>query len=225
MKTFIISLGGSIIIPDKINTGFLKKFKKLILSFVKKGHRFILVTGGGRVNREFNKAAREITRVSDRDLDFIGIAATRMNAELIRVIFSDYAYGRVVYNPTKKIKTNKKIIIGAGFEPGCSSDKDAVILAKQFRVKEMVNLFDKDYVYDKDPDEYKGAKSYKELKWHKYLKIIGKKWSPRLSTPFDPEAAKSAKKFGIKVVILKGTNLNNLKKYLQGKKFKGTVVG
>lgn len=224
MKTFIISLGGSVIIPDQINIGFLKKFRQLILSFVKKGHRFVLVAGGGRINREYNKAAKQFGKVKAKDLDWLGIAATKMNAELIRVIFSDYAYEKVILNPTVKIKTNKKIIVGSGWQPGCSSDKDTVLLAKQFMAKVVINLFDKDYVYDKDPDKFKDAKPLKQIKWNDYLKIIGHKWQPRLSTPFDPEASKLAWKSGIKVIILKGTNLKNLADYLAGRKYKGTVI-
>jgi uridylate kinase len=224
MKTFIISLGGSVIVPDQINVGFLKKFRQLILSFVKKGHRFILVTGGGRINREYNKAAKQMGKVKARDLDWLGIAATKMNAELIRVLFADYAYKKVINNPTVKVKTNKKIIVGSGFMPGCSSDKDTVFLAKQFKAKEVINLFDKDYVYDKDPDKFKDARPLKQIKWNDYLKIIGKKWRPRLSTPFDPEASKLAKKLGLRVIIIKGTNLNNLKAYLSGQAYKGTVI-
>ena len=224
MKTFVISLGGSVIIPDAINVALLKKLRQLILYFVKKGHRFVLVAGGGRINREYNKAAKKLGKVKAQDLDWLGIAATKMNAELIRVIFSEYAYEKVVYNPTVKVKTNKKIIVGSGWWPGCSSDKDTVLLAKQFKAKEVINLFDKDYVYDKDPDKFRDAKPFKQIKWFDYLKIIGTKWQPRLSTPFDPEASKLARKSGIKVIILKGTNLNNLANYLAGRKFKGTVI-
>ncbi|MDZ7798192.1 MAG: UMP kinase [Patescibacteria group bacterium] len=223
-KTHIISLGGSIIVPDKINITFLKKFRKMILSLVKKGHRFVIVTGGGNTGRVYNQAAKKIAKIKDIDLDWLGIAATKMNAEFIRVIFSDSAFKKVITNPTKKVKTNKKIIIGSGWRPGCSSDKDTVLLAKQFKAKTVINLFDKDYVYDKDPDKYKTARPLKEISWSDYLKIIGTQWSPRLSTPFDPEASKLAKKHKIKVIIIKGTNLKNLKNYLSGKKYKGTII-
>ncbi|MFA5070553.1 MAG: UMP kinase [Patescibacteria group bacterium] len=224
MKTFIISLGGSIIIPDEINVKFLKKFRDLILSFVKMGHRFVIVCGGGRVNREYNKAAQAFGKVKPIDLDWLGIAATKMNAELVRVMFADYAYDKIVYNPCEKVKTNKKIIIGSGWQPGCSSDKDMVLLAKQFGANEAINLFDKDYVYDKDPRKFKDAKPLKQVRWADYLKIIGTKWQPRMSSPFDPEASKLAKKIGLRVIIIKGTNLPNLKAYLQGKGFKGTII-
>lgn len=223
-KTHIISLGGSIIVPGKINVAFIKKFRKLILDFVKKGDRFVIVTGGGRINREYNAAAQKIIPVKPVDLDWLGIAATKMNAEFIRVIFSSIAYEKVVANPTKKVKTDKKIIVGSGWRPGCSSDKDTVLLAKQFKAREVINLFDRDYVYDKDPDKFKDAKPLKEIKWRDYLKIIGTKWTPRLSTPFDPIASKKARKLGLKVVVLKGTNLPNLKKYLEGGNFEGTVL-
>ena len=54
-KTVIIALGGSIICPQpgKINIKFLKKFKKLILKYLKRGFRFIIVTGGGKVCRVY----------------------------------------------------------------------------------------------------------------------------------------------------------------------------
>jgi uridylate kinase len=46
-KLFVLSLGGSIIIPDDIDTKFLKQFRAAILKQIKKGNRFVIVTGGG----------------------------------------------------------------------------------------------------------------------------------------------------------------------------------
>ena len=41
MKTIVMSLGGSLIAPDKLDVNFLKKFKKIILDYTKKGNRVI----------------------------------------------------------------------------------------------------------------------------------------------------------------------------------------
>ena len=43
-ETIIISLGGSLIVPDNIDIDFLKDFKKLILSQVEKGKKFVIIT-------------------------------------------------------------------------------------------------------------------------------------------------------------------------------------
>ena len=54
MKTIVISLGGSVIVPKDIDTNFLKKFKQLILKFP---HRFAIYCGGGSTARKYQKAA------------------------------------------------------------------------------------------------------------------------------------------------------------------------
>ncbi len=61
MNTTVISLGGSIIVPDKIDVPFLKKLKTTILSHIKKGNRVVLVCGGGSVCRTYQKAATKLT--------------------------------------------------------------------------------------------------------------------------------------------------------------------
>jgi uridylate kinase len=84
--------------------------------------------------------------------------ATRLNAELVRAIFSEHAYERVAVNPTKKVDTDKRIIVGCGWQPGCSSDMDAVLFAKNVKADTLVNLSNIEYVYDKDPNKFKDAR-------------------------------------------------------------------
>jgi uridylate kinase len=143
---------------------------------------------------------------------------------LLRIIFGEAAHDFVMINPTQKIKTKKKIIIAAGWQPGCSSDKDAVLWAKNCGAKTVINLTNTDYIYDKDPKKFKNAKPLKNLKWSQYRKMVGNKWIPRMHAPFDPIASRLAEKWGIKVVIMQGTDLNNCQNFLEGKKFKGSVI-
>jgi uridylate kinase len=111
MDNVVISLGGSIIVPEDINTDFLKKFRKLILDFIRKGNRAVIVCGGGRLARKYSEAAQKINNVSDDELDWIGIKATVLNAELVKSMFGRLAYEKVVNEPNKHISTDKKIII------------------------------------------------------------------------------------------------------------------
>lgn len=225
-KTIILSLGGSLIIPQGvIAVDFLKKFRGLILKFLKKDYRFVIITGGGEINRVYNRAAREIIEVKDVDLDWLGIAVTKTNAELLRAIFSKEAYGQVISDPRTKVKTEKKIIIASGWIPGCSSDKDAVLWAENLKAEKVFNLSNIDYVYDKDPKKYHNAKPIKIISWPDFQKIVGTKWSPRKSLPFDPIASKLAGKSRLKVIVLNGRNIKNLENCLAGKKFKGTLIG
>jgi uridylate kinase len=222
METLVLSVGGSIIAPDKPDYFFLKEFKNFIIKNLP-NYRFIIVCGGGKTNSYYNQAAKRISKVSDKNLDWLGIMATRLNAELVRVIFGELAYEKVIYDPSKKINTDKNIIIASGWKPGRSTDFVAVFLGKKLNANKIINLTNIDYVYDKDP-KIKGAKKLFNVSWKDYRKIIGNKWSPRLNSPFDPVASRQAQKNKMSVAVLRGTDLINLQSYLDEKEFRGTII-
>lgn len=222
--TSIISLGGSIIVPDRIDVDFLKQFKALVLQHVRQGHRFVVICGGGGTNKSYNKAAQEIAHITNDNLDWLGIATTKLNAELLRVILADVAYEKVIDKPGSRVKTAKPVIIASGWKPGCSSDHDAVLWAENLKAKEIINLSNIDYVYDRDP-KLPGAKPVERIRWEEYRKIAGDSWSPRMSVPFDPIASRLAMKLKLKVMFAKGTEIGNLKNILEGRSFKGTTIG
>lgn len=225
-KTVVFSLGGSLVHPDEINVSYLKKFKELILEFTKKGNTAIIVVGGGKVARRYNEAARKLNPdVSSYELDWMGIKSTKANAELARIMFNSKAYYKVLDDPTKiPSKEIKKIYIAGGWKPGASSDHVAVHLAKTFNAGSVINLTNIDYVYDKDPNKFKDAKKLELVSWKQFRKIVGNTWDPGANLPFDPIASKLADKEGIEVAILNGEKLGNLKNYLYGKSYKGTII-
>jgi len=222
--TIIISLGGSLIIPDDIDVDFLKDFKKLILSHVEKGKKFVIITGGGKVCRKYIKVAKELSKPSDEDLDWIGIASLKLNAELLRVIFGEYAHKEVVADLSTHFTFEKPVVIGSAFGPGRSTDWDAVEGAKTFGAKKIINLSNTDYVYDSDPKINSNAKKIEKISWAEYRKLIPKEWNPGLNSPFDPIASEMAEKESIEVIIMNGKPIDNLAKCLNGEKFLGTVI-
>jgi len=56
MKTIILSLGGSLIVPDQVDVNFLKNFKKLVEKYVKRNFRFVIICGGGSIARKYQQA-------------------------------------------------------------------------------------------------------------------------------------------------------------------------
>ena len=223
MKTVVLSLGGSLIVPDKVDVLFLKKLRKIILDFVKKKNRVIIVCGGGKVCRDYNSSAEKIVKVSNVDLDRMGIKATELNAELVRVIFGKYAYPKVVPDYRKK-NLKFKILVGCGYLPGTSSDYDAVMWGKNYNADYIVNMTNVDYIYTKDPKKFKDAKKLKELNWKDMQKIVGLKWKAGTNLPFDPIATKLAGKFNQKIAFLNGKKLKNFENFLKGKKFNGSII-
>ncbi len=220
----ILSVGGSLVAPDGIDLEFLKKFRKLIINETNAGKRFAIICGGGRPARVYQEAVKELASPTQTEADWLGILATRMNAYLVRVLFADVAHPKVIENPTEKINFVEKIIVAAGWEPGCSTDYDSVLLAKNLGAKSLVNLSNIDFVYDKDPKKFKDAKSIRKISWGKFRKLLPAEWSPGLNSPFDPVAAKEAEQLKLEVVVMNGKNLENLKDYLAGKAFVGTKI-
>lgn len=220
----IISLGGSLIVPDEIDIQFLKQFKKLILTHIKKGQKFALICGGGKTARKYMDTAGKINKISTEDKDWIGIGATKLNAALIKSLFKENTSSEIIDNPTNKINFKNDILIAAGWKPGCSTDYDAFLIAKNIGATTIINLSNIEYAYDKDPKKYKTAKPIKETNWKEFRKILPKKWDSGINVPFDPIAAKDCDKKNIEVIIMNGKNLKNLDNYLNGEKFIGTKI-
>ncbi|MFH1770369.1 MAG: UMP kinase [archaeon] len=224
MQTVVISLGGSLIVPDNVDHEYLRKFKQVIERFIGKGFRFVIICGGGKTARKYMDAAREITTLSKDDIDWIGIHATRINAHLLKTLFRDDAHPRIVKDPTHPIDFKESILVAAGWKPGFSSDYDAVMLARNLGVEKIINLTNIDYVYDKDPKHFPEAKKIHEISWKSFRKLVGDEWDPGLNKPFDPVASKEAEKNGITVVIANGKDLNNFQRILEDKFFQGTII-
>ena len=223
-ERIVVSVGGSCIVPDGIDTDFLTRFKALILEKVEQGFSFAIITGGGKTCRRYQDAANTVTQLSQADLDWIGIHATRLNAQLLRNIFVGYAHPEVIHNPTIDIDADEPVIIAAGWQPGCSTDYDAVLMAKNLGARRLVNLSNIDYVYDSDPKKNPKAKKIENISWAEFRKIIPDHWDPGLSSPFDPIAAKEAETLGLEVAIINGTKLEEFSNYIDGNPFVWTVI-
>ncbi|MBI5037142.1 MAG: UMP kinase [Candidatus Kerfeldbacteria bacterium] len=222
--TIVLSLGGSLIVPDAIAVSFLKRFRRLILAQAARGFRFIIVCGGGNTARRYQTGAHAVTPMSPRQLDWVGIAATKINAELVRVIFGSSAYPVVVDDPTVRIRSRQPIIIGSGWKPGCSSDKDAVLLARTYGAALVINMSNIPYVYTADPHRVPSAKPIRQMTWRALLGITGRRWHPGAHVPFDPQAALLAQREKMRVIVCEGRNLANLKNILLGKRYQGTTI-
>jgi uridylate kinase len=223
-KRIIISVGGSLIVPFEIDTKFLRQFRKIILGSFKTKNKFLLITGGGRTSRRYTEAVKTLGHLDPDDLDWLGIHSTRLNGHLLRTIFRKYAHPKIITNPHRPEPANESLIIAAGYRPGWSTDYVAVLLARKYKADTVINLSNIDYVYDKDPNKYKGAKPIKKISWHDFRKIVGNKWDPGIHRPFDPVASRLAQKLNLKVIVMNGKKLVNLQNFFANKDFKGTVI-
>ena len=227
METIVVSVGGSLIVPDQVDTKFLASLKNFIETAVAGGdRRFVIIAGGGRTARRYQEAAGSLHPLDKEDLDWIGIHATRLNGHLLRTIFKESAYPVMITNPDEILDTPRdiKVIIAAGYRPGSSTDMRAVQIAKLIGANKVVNLSNIDYVYTADPKIDSTATPIKDITWTEFRKLIPDEWDPGLSSPFDPVAAREAEAKNIEVTCINGDNLVELHKYLNNESFTGTKI-
>lgn len=232
MNTKILSVGGSIIAPDKPDVGFLTSFIAMIKDWLNAEleRRLILVAGGGAPARIYQSAYKEAAAGLDENTDGdaadkIGIMATRLNAELVKALFGSLCKNDVVYNPTENIEFSGRILVAAGWKPGFSTDNDAVLLAEKFSADTVLNLSNIEKVYTDDPKKNPSAKPIDSISWQDFRKMVGDDWTPGKNTPFDPIASKKAEAMNLKVICASGKNIENIKNILDGKNFIGTKIG
>ncbi|MDR1177999.1 MAG: UMP kinase [Spirochaetaceae bacterium] len=224
----VISLGGSIVAPDKVDEDFLKGFLALTKALLKEDEkrRFIFVTGGGGPARTWQNAYRTISgSVSNEEADWIGVMATRLNAQLIKALLGEYCTQDVVIDPTQVGPFVGRVLVAAGWKPGFSSDYDAVLLAERFQADRVINLSNIEQVYTDDPRKNPEAKPIDRISWTDFIRLIGDEWVPGKNVPFDPVASKHAAKIGVTVICAAGRDLANLRKLLSGSAFIGTTIG
>lgn len=226
----ILKLGGSILSPSEENlfdVAYISKLKAFISKF-KETHQFVITVGGGALAKKYQKIARE-NGSSNRDIDWAGVAANNLNASMLRVMLGELASENVlnyeeVENNSKEDFSETVLVAGAN-EPGHSGDTDSVIMAMNQNSKIIYNLKNIDGVYSADPNLDSTAKRFDKLTWDEYLKIIKvEEFTPKMSVPIDPIAARMASENGIKFIILDGRDLDNLEKAIKGVGFVGTKI-
>ena len=223
----VLSVGGSIVAPENPDSEFLAAFVALVREWLAEDNsrKLILVIGGGGPARSYQKAYREVCPGgADDQADWIGIMATRLNAQLLKAIFADICPADVVYDPTKVDVFTGRIIVAAGWKPGFSTDNDAVLLAERFNAPTVINLSNIAKVYTDDPRTNPEAKPIDTISWADFRAIVGDEWVPGKNVPFDPIASLHAQKAGISVICAAGRDIDNLRNILDGKPFTGTTI-
>lgn len=214
----VFSIGGSIVIPKELDVKFLKSFSKLIKKYKKK-HNFSIVVGGGRTARMFQEYRKELG-LTEAEAHKIGIMATQLNALFVSKILD----GTFSNEHPEDIGKKKGLYISGGYKIGWTTDTDAAYIAKAMNADYLVNITDVKGVYTRDPGKYKDAKFIPELDWKGFFDIVGHEVKPGGHYVFDPIAGEVCHNNNIKVIVM-SKNLKNLEKFLNGRKFTGTVIG
>jgi uridylate kinase len=224
----VLSLGGSIVAPGAVDTGFLRSLYRCLSGYLDANaeQRLVIVVGGGAPARSYQAAYRQTADAyDDAQADWIGIAATRLNAQLLRAIFASYCDDPVVIDPEIVDAMGGRVLIAAGWKPGFSTDFDAVVLAERFGAARVLNLSNIAKVYTADPKADPRARPLDTVSWADFRRIVGDTWVPGKNLPFDPVASRRAEMLHLAVVAAAGNDLGNLIDILEGRSYRGTTIG
>ena len=224
MKTVVISLGGSILIPELENNRIEAYLP--VLEKISARHRLFVVVGGGGGARDYIAVARRLG-IDEGTADEIGILVTRLNATLLIAALGDAAYPKVAesHSEAKKFAESKKIVVMGGITPGQTTDAVAAVLAERVHADVFVNMTSVNGIYDKDPNKFTGAKHYRTLTPAQLIGIVGKGGLGAGShNVLDIIAARVVERSHIPLVVLDGTTPENLSDALLRGKCDGSLV-
>lgn len=182
------------------------------------------VCGGGmtaRANIEYFKSRG----VKDsKALDRVGIAATHTNTVILTHFLRKQGLKVNCLLSESSQDTEAKIFTTGGNEPGHTTDYIAVQQAIERGVKTIINLTDGPIWERDEKDEPDETKPIKTMTWHQYQDMFNIEYSSGMRTPWCPKATKAAQEANLTVVVLDGRDINNLRKYLAGEEFDGTII-
>ena len=144
-----------------------------------------------------------------------------MNGVLVKSLFG-LADDPIVTDPAGEIP-DSHVVVGAGFQPGSSTDLRAVQLALRFSVPDVINMSGVGKVYTADPQKDDSAQPIDTIRWKDFLPLVGTDWIPGTNAPFDPVASRRASDGELKVHMI-GKDVTNLRACLEGKSFIGTSI-
>jgi len=221
----VLSLGGSLIAPEKIDLKFLKSFKETLQRNSDK-FKFIVVCGGGTTARKYISALESLD-CSEQSQGFIGISATRMNARFMSYIFGLNplkGIPRKIKDIKKYLKKQEVVFCGAlDYKVNETSDGTAVEVAEHFKA-EFINITDVSGLYDKNPKKFKNAKLIPKISWQELCDMANKtEFKPGQHFVIDQTASKMILEKKTASYII-GKDMSQLDNLLGGRPFKGTVV-
>ncbi len=221
---FVVSAGGSLFFGEKPLTSKIAKFCETINRLHSEGFKFVIVSGGGRVARNYAGALKSFG-ANNFDQDQLGIGITRINARLF-VEALDHSCDEVLTHPKEAVGLleNGKIPVFGGLFPFFTTDAVAALICEVVGGT-FVNLTDVDGVFNADPKKNANARLFKSLSYEKLLsllKLAGSK--PGQNLVMDLPSCLILQRSKIKGIVLNGDDLINFEAMVRGSDFKGTVI-
>ncbi len=204
---------------------YLKALVKELRSSSKET-RFIIVTGGGRLARDYIRMGRELG-ADESSLDEVGIEATRLNAWLLLSALGNDCNPvpfRCIDDALEQASVHR-FVVGGGTHPGQTTDAVSAIIAERWRADVFVNMTAVPGAFTSDPLKDPKARKIPKMTSSELLRLVSNVRSEAGShSVMDPIAVKVISRSGLLTFIIDGRDLRSFNGLLSGRPFKGTTV-
>ena len=224
MKTIVISLGGSVLVPD-IGDNNIEQYRD-ILSSLKDTCNIYIVVGGGGEARRYIGAARALD-IDEGTADEIGILVTRLNARLLMLALGRESYPDIPesYNDALIAGESGKIVVMGGVTPAQTTDAVAAVLAERAGADLLINATAVDGIYTADPRKDAAATKIPTLTPDELIGIVqGGRMDAGSNNVIDLVAAKVIQRSRIPMVVLDGRDPEGLLALIQKGVNTGSLV-
>jgi uridylate kinase len=225
MDTVVVSLGGSVLIPEENDADHLSDLSRLLIEMSSE-YRLLLVCGGGKVARYYITTGRDVG-ATERELDELGIMTTRINAKLVALSLGERAVNTIptTVEEAENASSGDRIMVMGGTVPGHTTDAVSAMLAERVGAVRIVNGTSVDAAFTADPKLVKDAKRLHTIT-HTELNLLVSRGMHCAgpSHVFDPMGASIAARRNIPIFIINGRNMEEMRAAIQGRKIKGTLV-
>lgn len=221
-----ICFGGSTFNPENLQSSVVKEMADVVRELRENEHEVLITTGGGNTSRSYIDVAKELG-APHKELDQIGIAATRLNARLLIAALKELAEPEPVKNFEKAIRTilRDKVPVMGGTQPGHTTDAVAAELANTSNSDLLVFFTDVDGVYTADPNEDENAEKIYSMTKSELSDLMSKmEFKPGMTAIIDPLAAEILQKTKIRTLVLGKEEIKRLPKIVEGAPHNGTEI-
>jgi len=230
VDTRVMALGGSLLSGDSDEVhDWLEGLALILERRASEGSTTAIVVGGGDAARRGIEAASSLT--SDRDaLDRIGIAATRLNASMVREGLSGIGANMSEMAPLTVeealASVGDGVLVMGGTVPGHTTDCVAIELAIGMNAASCLIATNVSHVYSNDPSIDSEAVKIMQMSHEELRTIVGDASEHKAGarTVVDPVGAMRARESNLDLDVVHGRDLESLESALSGLPFNGTSI-
>jgi len=220
----VVRIGGSVV-ASPLNPKLMNGYTEVLKTLRRQKHQVGVVVGGGAHARGFITAAKEMD-LEEKVQDETAILISRVLAYLMtrKLGASSCKSVPVTIEEAVECLNGGKIVVMGGLRPGITTDAVAALLAESMNAELYVKATDQDGIYDRDPKKFARAVKLDRLSWDELTGIPTEtRHRAGMHQILDPEAVRLLRRRKIKVVVVNGSEPENVLRAVNHERV-GTIV-